>query len=163
MPFPSVEPWFIVFFETGKEPSMGVLHQLKSGFRLFFSGRNGMDALGLFLFWVSMGMNLLSLLLRRVSYLGAQLLYWAAMILLLWVMVRMLSRNLNRRRMENSRFLSLRWQFQTQRRNAKARRADRTHKYFTCKSCKTICRVPSGKGRVEITCPKCGAKIRGKT
>ena len=29
--------------------------------------------------------------------------------------------------------------------------------------CKTICRVPVGKGSVEITCPKCGMKIHGKT
>ena len=30
---------------------------------------------------------------------------------------------------------------------AKARHADKAHKYFTCKNCKTICRVPVGKGK----------------
>ena len=42
-------------------------------------------------------------------------------------------------------------------------RADREHRYFTCKNCKTICRVPIGKGRIVITCPKCGAQIQAKT
>ena len=45
----------------------------------------------------------------------------------------------------------------------KARHADKEHKYFTCKSCKTICRVPAGKGKIVITCPKCGAEIKAKT
>ena len=43
------------------------------------------------------------------------------------------------------------------------RDADREHRYFTCKNCKAICRVPAGKGRIVITCPKCGAQIKGKS
>ena len=46
---------------------------------------------------------------------------------------------------------------------AKARRADKEHKYLTCKNCKTICRVPAGKGTIVITCPKCGHKIEGNS
>lgn len=45
---------------------------------------------------------------------------------------------------------------------AKARRADKEHKYFTCR-CGAICRVPVGKGKIVITCPKCGAKIEAKS
>jgi RNase P subunit RPR2 len=48
-------------------------------------------------------------------------------------------------------------------REARARRADREHRYFTCRQCGTICRVPVGKGKIVITCPKCGAEIRTKT
>ena len=44
-----------------------------------------------------------------------------------------------------------------------ARHADKAHKYFTCKNCKTICRVPVGKGKIVITCPKCGAQIHART
>ena len=35
--------------------------------------------------------------------------------------------------------------------------------YFPCKSCGAVCRVPAGKGHIEITCPKCGGKIIGKS
>ena len=38
-----------------------------------------------------------------------------------------------------------------------------THKYFKCKSCKTVMRVPKGRGKIEITCPKCRAKTIKKT
>ena len=55
------------------------------------------------------------------------------------------------------------WKLRSGAQGAKARHADKEHKYFTCRNCKTICRVPMGKGKVEITCPKCGAKIYGKT
>ena len=40
---------------------------------------------------------------------------------------------------------------------------DKEHKYFTCPNCKTVCRVPRGKGKIVITCPKCGGEIRGKS
>lgn len=49
-----------------------------------------------------------------------------------------------------------------QRRRGQGRRADKEHKYFTCK-CGAICRVPVGKGKIVITCPKCGAKIEAKS
>ena len=34
----------------------------------------------------------------------------------------------------------------------------KTHRYFTCEVCKTVFRVPKGKGSIEVTCPKCGDK-----
>lgn len=55
------------------------------------------------------------------------------------------------------------WRMKSSRQNAKARHADKAHKYFTCKNCKTICRVPVGKGKIVITCPKCGAQIHART
>ena len=38
-----------------------------------------------------------------------------------------------------------------------------THKYFKCKECKTVLRVPKNRGKIEITCPKCRAKTVKKT
>ena len=79
------------------------------------------------------------------------------------VLFRTFSRNLSKRRAENERFLAW-WRPVKQRiTGARQRRRDKDHKYFTCKNCKTICRVPTGKGKIEITCPKCGGKIIGKS
>ena len=55
------------------------------------------------------------------------------------------------------------WRMKSSQQGARARHADKAHKYFTCKNCKTICRVPVGKGKIIITCPKCGAQIHAKT
>jgi hypothetical protein len=38
-----------------------------------------------------------------------------------------------------------------------------THRIFTCPSCRQRCRVPKGKGRIRITCKRCGAKFIKKT
>jgi hypothetical protein len=77
---------------------------------------------------------------------------------------RMLSRNIERRRMENYKFAILvspvySWfkQFRSRLKDAK------THCYFICPNCKTKLRVPKGKGKIIITCPKCKTEFPQKT
>ena len=76
---------------------------------------------------------------------------------------RMFSKNLYKRRAENQRWVAWWYGFKNRQSGSKARHADKAHKYFTCKNCKAICRVPVGKGKIIITCPKCGAQIQAKT
>jgi hypothetical protein len=38
-----------------------------------------------------------------------------------------------------------------------------THRIFVCPSCGQRCRVPKGKGRIRITCKRCGAQFIKKT
>lgn len=142
---------------------MGLMQRLRHGLTRLMYGRSGADQLGMAMIWISLGLNLVSAMLRRWSPGAGAALYWAAMALLAWALFRMFSKNIYKRREENSRWMRLVWKLKNGRRSAKERRADTGHKYFTCKSCKTVCRVPAGKGTVEITCPKCGAKICGKT
>ena len=78
------------------------------------------------------------------------------------ILFRMFSKNLTKRRAENQKFMGWIWKARNNAAGAKARRADKEHKYFTCK-CGAICRVPVGKGKIVITCPKCGAKIEAKS
>ena len=144
---------------------MGVFYKFRCALAQFMYGRNGMDQLNLVLLWVYIGVSLLRVILVSVTQwallsLILELLLWALVLLILF---RMFSKNLSKRREENSRWLNWRWRMKSGRQNARARHADKEHRYFTCKNCKTICRVPVGKGKIIITCPKCGAKIQGKT
>lgn len=66
-------------------------------------------------------------------------------------------------RAENQKWVNWWWRVRSSSSGARARHADKEHKYFTCKQCKTICRVPVGKGKIIITCPKCGAQIHAKS
>ena len=144
---------------------MGFFQRIGNAMARFMYGRNGMDQLNralltayLLLFALQMltaGILRSAMLIRIVD-----LLLWVVMIL---VMFRMFSRNLPKRREENQKWVS--WWYQVRSRNsgARARHADKDHKYFTCKSCGAICRVPVGKGKIIITCPKCGGKIEAKT
>lgn len=40
---------------------------------------------------------------------------------------------------------------------------DRDHRYFDCPRCRQPVRVPKGKGKIAITCPKCKEKFIRKT
>ena len=144
---------------------MGVLYKCKMALQRLMYGRNGSDQLGRTAIVAALVLDVVSMFVIRNRHLQLVgiLLYWVAMVLLLYAIFRVFSKNLYKRREENSKFLQWTWKVKNGRSAAKARHADTAHKYFTCKNCKTICRVPVGKGKVIITCPKCGAQIHGKT
>ena len=103
---------------------------------------------------------LFSTLRWQVPALLCEILLWPLMFLIFF---RMFSKNLPKRRAENQRFWNWWCGIKSRNAGAKARHADKDHKYFTCKTCGTICRVPVGKGKIIITCPKCGAQIHAKS
>ena len=144
---------------------MGVLYKCKMALQRLMYGRNGSDQLGRAAIVAALVLDVVSMFVIRNRHLQLVgiLLYWVAIALLLYAIFRAFSKNLSQRREENSKFLQWTWKVKNGRSAAKARHADTAHKYFTCKNCKTICRVPVGKGKVIITCPKCGAQIHGKT
>jgi ribosomal protein S27E len=71
---------------------------------------------------------------------------------------RMLSRNKPARRAEFEWYRShISAPIAKRRQEAATRRAQRaTHKFFRCPKCRQTVRVPRGKGKIRITCPKCG-------
>ena len=142
---------------------MGIFQRMGNAIARFMYGRNGPDKLCVVLLWTSVVINLISSFVIRHSRVTGNLLYNLAMAMLLYSMFRMFSKNLNKRRAENQKFVNWLWRMKSSRQGAAQRHADKEHKYFTCKNCGTICRVPVGKGKVVITCPKCGTKINGKT
>lgn len=142
---------------------MGIFQRMGNALARFMYGRNGPDKLGLTILWTSVIVNLLSGFILRHNQVTGSLLYYVAMAMLFYALFRMFSKNLGKRREENQKFVNWLWRMKSNRSGAKARHADKEHKYFTCKNCGTICRVPVGKGNVIITCPKCGTEIHGKT
>ena len=131
----------------------------------FMYGRNGMDHLNRALLIVYLLLYFAGTLLAGVlkSDVLASVINVAVNILMVVILFRMFSRNLYKRRAENQKWVNWWWRIKSNNAGAKARHADKDHKYFTCKQCKTICRVPVGKGKIIITCPKCKAQIQAKT
>ena len=142
---------------------MGIFQRMGNAIARFMYGRNGADKLGIVMIWGSLLLDLVSAMLLRHHRIAGSMVNWLATLMCCYALFRMFSKNLGKRREENQRFVNWLWRMKSKSSGARARHADKDHKYFTCKNCKTICRVPVGKGNVEITCPKCGAKIRGKT
>lgn len=144
---------------------MGIFQRMRNAMARFMYGRNGWDQLNQALFIFYLGLWILELVLGAIlkSRIVNGIFEGALFILMLFIFYRTFSRNLSRRRAENQKWLNASWGFRSRRKNAAARHADKDHRYFTCKSCKAICRVPVGKGKIVITCPKCGAQINAKT
>ena len=78
---------------------------------------------------------------------------WA---LLIYSLFRTFSKRTQARAAENYRYFVCKNKVLSWFRRCKARWQDRkTHRYFRCPQCKATVRVPKGKGKIRITCPKC--------
>ncbi|MBR3381490.1 MAG: hypothetical protein IKG85_00420 [Clostridia bacterium] len=92
-------------------------------------------------------------------------LYAIAAALLGFGIFRMLSRNLSARRAEYEWYRShIAAPLAKRRSTARTKRAQSaTHRFFRCPKCGQTVRVPRGKGRIRITCPKCGHSFEKKS
>lgn len=130
----------------------------KIRFQKFMYGRNGVDQLTVFTLLVGLIITILASVFR-VSWL--RIFYHLSVLVALY---RMFSRNLNKRRLENQLFLRKlrRWTswFRIQRKIVDERK---THKHFQCPNCKQRLRVPRGRGKITISCSKCGEKFSRKS
>ncbi|KUO53608.1 MAG: hypothetical protein APF76_12430 [Desulfitibacter sp. BRH_c19] len=125
--------------------------------RKFMVGRYGGDQLSIFLFVLSIVLTLIGQLaeipiLMTISYIP-----------LFVAIYRILSNDVQKRRMENYKFAMLVSPIYSKLKKAQNRiKGSKTHKYFKCAKCKTILRVPKGKGKILVTCPKCKTKFTTK-
>ena len=125
--------------------------RLGNAFRNFMMGRYGSDGLNKALLIVGVALIFLgSLFGKRVpwmSHLGL-----AAYVPLGFCIFRMYSRNIGARQRENRAFLRF-----------FSRLKDKEHRYYRCPKCRQTVRVPRGRGRINIRCPKCGEQFIRKS
>ena len=142
---------------------MSFFQRLRNGLSRFMYGRNGADQLGLCIIWTAIVLDLISMLAKKNGIISS-IISLATTVMVLWALFRVFSRNLEKRRAENAAFLQkIWWPIKRKLSSGKQQRMDKEHKYFTCPNCKTVCRVPAGKGKIVITCPKCRHEIRGQS
>ena len=125
-------------------------YQISRGLRRFMEGRYGSDKLNSYILGVALVVVLLAALIR-VPLLNL-ILHAVAYALMFWSIFRSLSRNTYKRYEENRRFLRLLDQLR-----------DRDHRYYACPKCRQTVRVPRGKGKIAITCPRCREKFVRKS
>jgi len=118
-------------------------------------GRYGQDNLSRFLLPFGFVTFLIGyVLIRKVEggffAVFGMILYYLGGIAIVWNLIRTFSRNHEARRRENEKFLSLKRKL-----FSGTKRDYRTYCYFSCPACKTMVRVPRGKGNIRITCPNC--------
>lgn len=121
-----------------------------SGMRRFMMGRYGSDKLNLTILLTSVILCLIGSFIP--VYLVKLILMIVSYVLIGIALYRMLSRRTYKRYLENRKFLQL-----------LDRIKDREHRYYDCPRCRQQVRVPKGRGKIAITCPKCKEKFIKKT
>lgn len=121
-------------------------------------GTYGHDALGTVLIVTSM------ILVVCGTIPGMQFLSVLALPIMIWSAFRCFSKNIPARQKELDTYLRF---IDKRKKNFKLYRhiwqERKTHCYFKCKNCGAILRVPKHKGKIEVSCPKCGNKTMKKT
>ena len=124
----------------------------------FMAGRYGNDKLNQFMMAVFLGCAVLNLFVRN-AYVSTVLNSWECLLILL-VYIRMFSRNISKRYAENQKYLALEnrlRRFWGQKRYLIQQRKE--YHIYKCPSCKQKIRIPRGKGKISIRCPKCGEEF----
>jgi uncharacterized protein YbaR (Trm112 family) len=125
-------------------------------FKKFMMGRYGGDQLSIVLILLA------AILTLTAEFAKVPLLALIGYVPLGIALFRMLSKNTSKRSMENYKFAILispvySWFHKTRERLEHIK----THRYFTCPNCRQSLRVPRGKGKITITCPKCKTEFKG--
>lgn len=126
-------------------------------------GRNGYDAFSMFLLAAALVLLILSRLFYKAPFLSIllQLGSWFALGYCIW---RVLSRNTYKRQRENARYYEKQQAVARWFRSLKDRWQQRKeYKFFRCPSCHALLRVPRGKGKLLLTCRKCGNRFERKS
>lgn len=131
---------------------------LGSKMQSFMYGRYGLDELNIFLSYGSLILIVLDLFWGTGIISGLGIAMW------LFSLIRMYSKKYEKRRRELAAYYKLAGPVKNWWSLCKRKWSDRkTHRYFKCSQCKTSMRVPKGKGKIKIHCPKCGKEIIKKT
>ena len=123
---------------------------MKERMQRFMAGRYGNDQLNQFIFIEAIISMVLEIITRQ------SLFYTLTLVLLILAYVRVFSRNINKRYEENMKFLQKKDAILNKFRKQKYYAAQRRNFHiYTCPQCKQKIRIPKGKGKISITCPKC--------
>ena len=138
------------------------MDKLKEKLARFMYGRYGSDRLNIFMVIVLLICAVINLFVRT-GYFSVLLTSWEFLLLIL-IYFRMFSRNISKRYAENQKYLEI---------ENKVKRFFGRQKYiqeqrkdfhiYTCPQCRQKIRIPKGKVKISIRCPKCGAEFVKKS
>ncbi len=140
------------------------MSNFRNKFMNFMSGRNGVDELSRFLNILSLIIMIVGVFIRNNT--ARWIVVGVAFAIMIYSYFRIFSRNYNSRHRENQWFCSIIHPDRSNRTytNAQKKAMDRrTHRIFKCPNCAQKIRVPKGKGRISIKCPKCRIEFIKKT
>ena len=131
---------------------------MREKLRRFMICRYGTDGLNQFLSIASLVLLLIAIVSR------IRLFTWLSAAPLLFCCYRTFSRNISKRTEENYKFYTLKDRVGNKFRGLKEQWANRkVYHYYRCPQCRQKLRVPRGRGRIQISCPRCGTQFIKKS
>lgn len=141
------------------------MSDFRNKFMNFMSGRNGVDEFSRFLNIASLIILIIGIFIPNA--IARWIIIGVSFAIMGYSYFRIFSRNYNARYRENQFFCSIIHRNRNTNRtytNAQKKAMDRkTHKIFKCPNCSQKIRVPKGKGKICIKCPKCRIEFVKKT
>ncbi|MFQ9258001.1 MAG: hypothetical protein ACLR4L_11700 [Gallintestinimicrobium sp.] len=124
----------------------------------FMQGRYGADQMGQMLSAVSMVFLIISLFSRNQAW------FLLAVIGIVYNYFRMFSKNISKRYAENQKYLKMTAGIRRRLASWESQLAQRKiYHIYRCPGCKQKIRVPRGRGKIEIRCPKCNTRFVKKS
>ena len=133
---------------------------MKEKFIKFMQGRYGNDRLNIFILICGLVITAVISLFVSPRYYYLRSIGTAFYLIAL---IRSLSRNCEKRRSENARFMELSEPWRVFIMKKISQFQDKEHKYYDCPQCHRTLRVPKGRGKINISCPHCGKQFTKKT
>lgn len=131
------------------------MNKFKNKLYKFMYGRYGIDEL------YKIGLIVCLLLSFLNIFINSRVVTIVEFILLIILIIRSLSKNIIKRKYENSIYLNLKKKIKNKFKLLKNRVRDRkTHIYRKCPVCATVLRLPMKKGEHICKCPVCNKKFK---
>ena len=134
------------------------VHGMKEKVQRFMIGRYGFDELSRIFLGLTIALMVVSMFTRN------KVIYLISLVLLVYSYGRAFSKNIAKRQQENQRFLNFRYHGTAKWGKFKARQEQKKiYRFYKCPQCEQMVRVPKGRGRICITCPKCQTEFIRKS
>jgi DNA-directed RNA polymerase subunit RPC12/RpoP len=133
------------------------MNNFKYKLQQFMMGRYGTDRFNQFLM-------ILELVCIVLSMFGLRPLFGVALVLIVYIYFRMFSKNIQKRAAENQKYLNIEWKVRCRIMKFKSECEQRKHYHiYKCPKCGQKLRVPRGKGKIIVTCKRCGHEFNKKS
>ena len=133
---------------------------MRDKFNKFMQGRYGVDDFSRFTMGAALVLIILAMFANIFSRTAGSTLDILGVAAIVYAYIRIFSRNIQQRYAENQKYLQmtskLRLRFNKEKNLMKQRK---THHIYACPGCGQKIRIPRGKGKIEIECPKCHTKF----